>query len=76
MVGVPGSSPVAPTRDLENDVGDECRNDSERADGDGEHLNGIVSKRPIRVVRIFATHPRQIEHQLWQNLRPPSRIVR
>jgi hypothetical protein len=39
-------------------------------------LNGIVSKRPIRVVRIFATHPRQIEHQLWQNLRPPSRIVR
>jgi hypothetical protein len=39
-------------------------------------LSGISSKQLIRVVRIFATHPRQIEHQLWQNLRPPSRIVR
>ena len=44
MVGVPGSSPVAPTRDLENDVGNECRNDSERADGDGECLNGVATK--------------------------------
>ncbi len=76
MVGVPGSSPVAPTRDLENDVGNECRNDSDCADGDGEHLNGIASKQLIRDVRVFATHPRQIENQLWQNLRPPSRNVR
>ncbi len=76
MVGVPGSSPVAPTRDLENDVGNECRNDAERADGDREHLNGIASKQLIGVVCIFATHPRQIEHQLWQSLRPLSRIVR
>ena len=44
MVGVPGSSPVAPTRDLENDVGNEYRNDSDCADGDGEHLNGVASK--------------------------------
>ena len=44
MGGVPGSSPVAPTRDLENNVGNECRNDSDCADGDGEHLNGIASK--------------------------------
>ena len=56
MVGVPGSSPVAPTRDLENDVGNECRNDSERADGDGEHMSGVASKQLIRVVRIFAAH--------------------
>lgn len=56
MVGVPGSSPVAPTRDLENDVGNECRNDSERADGYGEHLGGVSSKKLIRVVRIFAVH--------------------
>ena len=76
MVGVPGSSPVAPTRDLENDVGNECRIDSDCAAGDGEHLNGVASKQLIRVVRIFATHHRQIEHQLWQSLRPPSRIVR
>ena len=58
MVGVPGSSPVAPTRDLENDVGNQCRNDSNRADGDGEHLNGVASKQLIGVVRLFATHPR------------------
>ncbi len=44
MVGVPGSSPVAPTEDLENDVGIECRNDSERADGYGEYLGGVSSK--------------------------------
>ena len=76
MVGVPGSSPVAPTGDLKDGVGNECRNDSDCADGDGEHMGGVASKQLIRVVRIFATHPRQIEHQLWQNLRPPSRIVR
>ena len=56
MVGVPGSSPVAPTRDLENDVGNECRNDAERADGDGEHLSGVASKQLIGVVRILTAH--------------------
>ena len=30
--------------------------DSERADGDGEHLGGVSSKKLIRVVRIFAAH--------------------
>ena len=44
MVGVPGSSPVAPTRDLKDGVGNECRNDSDRADDDGEHLNGVALK--------------------------------
>jgi hypothetical protein len=56
MVGVPGSSPVAPTRDLENDVGNQCRNDSNRADGDGEHLNGVASKQLIVVVCILTAH--------------------
>ncbi|MFM1761597.1 MAG: hypothetical protein RL478_1207 [Actinomycetota bacterium] len=76
MVGVPGSSPVAPTRDLENDVGNECRNDSDRADGDGKHLNGVASKQLIRVVRILTAHLCQIERQLWQNLLQLCRIVR
>ena len=44
MVGVPGSSPVAPTRDLENDVGNECHNDSDRADGGSEHLDGVITE--------------------------------
>ena len=56
MVGVPGSSPVAPTRDLENDVGNECRNDSERADGDGEYLECVVTEKPISVRGVLATH--------------------
>ena len=56
MVGVPGSSPVAPTRDLENDVGNECRNDSERADGDGEYLECVVTEKPISVRGVLTTH--------------------
>ena len=44
MVGVPGSSPVAPTRDLDNDVGNECRNDSDRADGSSEHLGSVMTE--------------------------------
>ena len=44
MVGVPGSSPVAPTRDLEDDVGNECGNDSESADGGSEHLDSVMTE--------------------------------
>ncbi len=56
MVGVPGSSPVAPTGNLENDVGNECRNNSEGADGDGEHLECVVTEKPISVRSILAAH--------------------
>ena len=76
MVGVPGSSPVAPTRDLENNVGNECRNESDRTDGEGKHLKGIAPKQLIRVVGILTAQLCQFEHQLWQNLRRPCRIVR
>ena len=56
MVGVPGSSPVAPTRDLENDVGNECRNDAERADGDGEYLKCVVTEKSISVRGVLTTY--------------------
>ena len=56
MVGVPGSSPVAPTLDLANDVGDERNNDPKCTECDGDDLKCIASEKLIGVERIFATY--------------------
>jgi len=39
-------------------------------------LKGIAPKQLIRVVGILTAQLCQFEHQLWQNLRRPCRIVR